>query len=229
MSTFTENTLVSDIAKQLPLSTDLFREFRIDFCCGGQVSLQEAVKKNELDIDKDLQKLADIKKKRAGREGSDPATYGNRRLVAYIQEKYHDELRQEIPNLRAFIDKVVLVHGERDTLLVRVKELFEALAKGLLDHTDNNVFPHILKYLQNPTAELKEAIAPHVLELETEHAAAGNILGGLREITADFTPNENACGTYQTVYARLEQLEKDTFNHVHLENNILFERVKKAL
>ena len=44
-----------------------------------------------------------------------------------------------------------------------------------------------------------------------------------REITNDFTPPE-VLGTYRLVYARLEKLEKETFEHVHLENNNLFER-----
>lgn len=51
----------------------------------------------------------------------------------------------------------------------------------------------------------------------------------LREITDNFTPPEGACGTYRLVYARLEQHEKETFEHVHLENNLLFERIAKAL
>ena len=40
----------------------------------------------------------------------------------------------------------------------------------------------------------------------------------------DFTPPEGACGTYRLVYNRLEALESDLFEHIHVENNILFPR-----
>ena len=124
------------------------------------------------------------------------------------------------------------VHGEQHPHLMRIGEIYKILRTELLDHTedeDENVFPLVLAFLKEPTPALKERIKPHINELESEHENAGRLLTELREITNDFTPPAGACGTYRTVYARLEQLEKDTFNHVHLENNILFERVKKAL
>ena len=47
----------------------------------------------------------------------------------------------------------------------------------------------------------------------------------MREITRDYTLPEEACMTYQLTFKKLEELENDTFNHVHLENYILFPRV----
>lgn len=61
-------------------------------------------------------------------------------------------------------------------------------------------------------------------ELENEHSHAGNIIKELRKVTNDFTPPEDACGTYRLVYQRLEALESDLFQHIHLENSILFPR-----
>ena len=139
---------------------------------------------------------------------------------------------EELPTLSQYISTVVNVHGNWQPHLYRVQEIFEELSAELLEHTedeDKNVFPLILEFLSNPKDELKEKVKPHVFELEEEHENAGNLLFELRDITNNFTPHDEACATYSLVYARLEQLEKDTFNHVHLENNILFERVRKAI
>lgn len=68
---------------------------------------------------------------------------------------------------------------------------------------------------------MKQAIG----ELVAEHDTAGDLIKEIREITNDFTPPADACGTYQLVYNRLEALEKDLFIHIHLENNVLFSRI----
>ena len=49
MSSFTLQTLVSDIVTAVPQTADVFRSLRIDFCCGGQVPLEEAAKQRQLD------------------------------------------------------------------------------------------------------------------------------------------------------------------------------------
>lgn len=232
MNQLTVETNVSEIATLLPQSTDLFRKLRIDFCCSGQIPLKEAAEKQNLVASDVLQQIVQLKTKQEQRQSTHPSSFGNRTLVSYIQEKYHDELRVELPALVPYITRVALVHGEKHPHLLRIQEIFGDLHAELLEHTDDedkHVFPLILNFLNDPTPELKELVKPHVEELENEHESVGDLLHELREITNDFTPPAGACGTYRTVYARLEQLEKDTFNHVHLENNILFERAKQII
>jgi regulator of cell morphogenesis and NO signaling len=57
-----------------------------------------------------------------------------------------------------------------------------------------------------------------------EHDAAGDILREMREASSDYTPPEDACISYQTLYGALAALEADLHQHIHLENNILFPR-----
>jgi regulator of cell morphogenesis and NO signaling len=60
--------------------------------------------------------------------------------------------------------------------------------------------------------------------MEHEHDDAGRALREIRELTSDFTPPEDACNSFRTLYAQLEDLERDLHMHIHLENNILFPR-----
>lgn len=232
MSQLTIETNVSEIVTVLPQSADLFRKLRIDYCCGGKISLREAAEQRELDPIDVLAKVQKMEEKWVSRQSMHPSSFGEKTLVAYIQEKYHESLREELPLLSPYVTKVARVHGERDPHLLKVLEIFNTLRKELIDHTDDedlNVFPMILKFFENTSEELKYKLRPHVAELEEEHDNTGALFHELREITNHFTPPKDACGTYRLVYARLEQLEKDTFEHVHLENNILFERVKTHL
>lgn len=229
MTQLTLDTQVCDIVTALPESADLFRQNRIDYCCGGKISLETAAIERQLDPKDLLESIKSIEQKLARRSSLEPADFGNKTLVSYIQEKYHAGLREELPALAPYITKVARVHGDNHPHLLRVQEIFKTLRSELLDHTadeDKNVFPLVLQYLESPTAELKELLKPHISELESEHENAGALLFELRELTNDFTPPTGACGTYRLVYSRLEQIEKDTFEHVHLENNVLFDRVR---
>lgn len=232
MTSLTIDTQVSDIVTALPQSADLFRNLRIDYCCGGKIPLKEAAEQRNLEPDEVLKSIKLIEEKRDTRNSLEPSSFGAKTLVAYIQEKYHAGLREELPLLAPYVTKVARVHGEKHPHLLRVQEIYKTLRAELLEHTedeDQTVFPLILEFLENPTPELREKVKPHVFELEEEHDNAGRLLHELREITNGFTPPESACGTYRLVYARLEQLEKETFEHVHLENNVLFDRVREAI
>src|SRR5690606_30546411 len=132
-------------------------------------------------------------------EAFDPATFGDRTLVMYIQETYHDPLRDELPELSKYVSTVVNVHGSLHPELYRVQEIFEELSTELLDHTkdeDLNVFPLLLTFLRNPSNELVEKVTPHVQELEEEHEKTGKLLFELRDITNNFMLPEGACATY---------------------------------
>ncbi|GGB10403.1 iron-sulfur cluster repair di-iron protein ScdA [Macrococcus hajekii] len=222
----TKDMLVADIVKEIPKSADIFRNNRIDFCCGGQIPLSGAVNDKSESLDTLLEEINSLQTNSAG-EGLDVQYLDNASLINYIQNKYHIPLREEMKNLTPYVTKVARVHGERHPELVEIKEVFTALKNELLDHTqdeDDNVFPLVINYTHTPTEDLRSQLQPHIDELETEHENAGNALKRLRELTHDFTPPMDACGTYRLVFSRLEQLEKDTFNHVHLENNVLFKR-----
>ncbi len=62
--------------------------------------------------------------------------------------------------------------------------------------------------------------------LESEHDGAGAALARFRELTDNYTPPEWACNTFRALYDSLERLEKNTHQHVHKENNVLFVRAR---
>lgn len=225
---FTKSSLVKDIVNELPKTADVFKAYRIDFCCGGNRPLLDAA--NELNINTDalMADLEDVYQKNAGAP-TDMEVWTNtdsQTLVDHIIEKYHRSLEEELPLLSPYVTKVAKVHGDSHPELLRVSELFYELKKELLEHTakeEATVFPSLLK-LDEVVGEERQRIIDEILLLEKEHDHAGEILRELREITSDFALPIDACGTYRIVYKRLEMLEAETFMHVHLENNILFPR-----
>lgn len=47
---FDQSSLVKDIVNRFPQSSDLFKQNRLDFCCGGNRPLVEAATEQNLDI-----------------------------------------------------------------------------------------------------------------------------------------------------------------------------------
>lgn len=232
MNRITLETHVAEIVNAVPQTADAFRTLGIDFCCGGRIPLEEAARERGIDPSYVLSQVLYIEQKHQDYAHNHPAAERSEaELIAHIQEKHHAFLREELPALTPYVTKVSKVHGDHHPHLLRVKEIFSSLKSELLDHTadeDANVFPLILQFALNPAPETAAALKPHIEELETEHSAAGDLLKELREITGGFEPPAGACGTYRLVYQRLAALEKDTFEHIHLENNVLFEKVREA-
>ena len=86
------------------------------------------------------------------------------------------------------------------------------------------LFPMMKEYSANASKELFGKIVSVLKETEDEHETAGNVLKELRSITQDYTVPADGCNTYSMTYRGLQELEEDLFEHIHLENNILFKK-----
>ncbi|TCZ78260.1 iron-sulfur cluster repair di-iron protein [Paenibacillus albiflavus] len=232
MNETTLQTQVADIVTAVPQTADLFRKLRIDYCCGGKISLQEAALGRNLDPMQVLTNVLEIEQAQVAYAANNLQSHDEAELIEYIQSKYHAHLREELAQLPPYVTKLARVHGGHSPHLLRVQELFEALRQELLEHTaeeEEVVFPLVLQYVTNPVQETSVKLLPYLLNLEEEHDKAGHILKELRDITHDFMPPDDACGTYRLVYHRLSLLEKETFEHIHLENHVLFDQVRAIM
>ncbi|ASA26413.1 iron-sulfur cluster repair di-iron protein [Paenibacillus donghaensis] len=225
---FTAQALVKDIVLQFPKAADYFKAKRIDFCCGGAKPLSEAAEEKGLDTDSvlgDLHKL--LEEYPVPEEDLFWNQAPSAELVEHIIGKHHRYLREELPQIAQNVTKVYRVHGEDSPHLAEMHSLFNSLKEELLTHTakeEESIFPQLLAVAAEPNEQNLSELRASLTILEEEHDAAGDLLKKLREVTSDFTPPGHACTTYRLTYARLEELESMTFEHVHLENNVLFPR-----
>lgn len=201
---FNEHTLVRDIVNIFPKSSDLFKKNRIDFCCGGSIPLAEAAVEKAVNLNVLMAELEELFSRNAN--SAEDMEFWTQTpsadLVHHIQVQYHRILEEELSPLSPYVTKVARVHGENHPELVKMHDLFYELKKELLEHTakeDATVFPALLS-LDDPATENRERILGEIQELEKEHDHAGSLLKELRDVTSDFTPPLDACGTYRLVY-----------------------------
>lgn len=225
---FTEDTKTGDIIIKFPAASKLFKEYKIDFCCGGNRPIGEIIKSLQLE-EKDLIKVLNIMyEQMQATEEVDWMNIPLTDLVNHIISHYHAQTRDLLEELSAFVSKVYRVHGERDTHLKEVYTQFFLLKDELEQHLlgeEQRIFPKIMEYDLNKSLDILEEARAEISILEEEHEGAGDILKKIRQATEDYSIPVNACNTYRLTYLKLEELESLTFDHIHLENNVLFRRL----
>nr|WP_241558899.1 iron-sulfur cluster repair di-iron protein [Oceanobacillus halophilus] len=230
MVKFTVEHTPANIVKVFPKASDLFKEHKIDFCCGGNRPLKESFEEKGLDENFILSEL-NTSFEKWNKEDHDVVDWDAKplaELVDHIRHNHHAYLMEELPALGQFVTKVYSRHGAAHPELRELYQIYNEFRVEMEEHTikeENEVFPLIKQYEQEPSEELLIQIRSANGDLEDEHSSVGDMLKKMREITGEFIPPANACGSYQITYARLAELEEDTFQHIHLENNVLFARL----
>lgn len=223
---------IREIALEMPATTRIFEELRIDYCCGGNTNFVAACEKANILPGLVEEKISEVLETTGG-QNEDELTeqVSPARLIDLIIEKHHAFTRDEIERLTPLMEKVARKHGERHPELLDLQANFKRLAADLAPHMEREevvLFPFI-KNLE--AAQITGSTAPlppfgtvrnPIRMMSLEHDTAGELLKKMRKVSNDYTPPENACPSFQALYFGLEKLEKDLHRHIHLENNLLF-------
>ena len=205
----------------------VFEKYKLDFCCKGKRTLQEACRENKINP---ADVLLDLEKTAAADRTADPATLSLHDLTVYIVRTHHEYVRRELPLIYGYLEKVSSKHGDRHPELHKIFACFAAVKEEMELHMQKEekiLFPRIVQVEEGKREGLSSRIASSfigapVAVMEQEHDHAGSLMAEIRSLTADYTPPADACTTYKLSFAALQAFEQDLHRHVHLENNILF-------
>jgi len=233
MTMIAEKT-VRELALENPAVTRVFEKLGIDYCCGGNKSLEEACRAANLQMDSVLNSLESAEQSAQAAKGDrDWQNEELADLIAHIKNTHHKYTREEITRFGPLLDKVCSVHGKNHPELPRIREIFRGLAQELTMHMMKEemvLFPYIER-MEEAVIQNEPVLPPPfgsvqnpVSMMQHEHDSAGNALRALREGSGGYTPPGDACISYQTLYRALAEFEADLHQHIHLENNILFPR-----
>ncbi|MGM9428487.1 iron-sulfur cluster repair protein YtfE [Hydrogenophaga sp. MI9] len=209
-----EQLAIGQIAVDLPGATAIFRRLKLDFCCGGQVSLQEACEHKGLETARVVAELAGLR-----RDDTAPETPDANVLIDHILTRYHAVHREQLPELIRMARRVEAVHRDHPDVPHGLAEHLEIMEAELLEHMEKEeqiLFPAI----EAGTAGVQEPI----VAMRAEHIGHGEHLERLTALTHDHTPPQGACNTWRALFAGTAQLTNDLISHIHLENNVLFPR-----
>ncbi|MCD6023651.1 MAG: iron-sulfur cluster repair di-iron protein [Fibrobacteria bacterium] len=227
MSTFQVTDTIARILKVCPETSRVFEKAGMDYCCGGGVSLEAACKERRLDTAALLTELEAC----AGIEhaSEDVSTLSLAGLADHIESTHHAYLRAELPRLLAMTEKVAMVHGGKESRLLRVHDTFTLLARELSEHLDKEeqiLFPMVRQLDGGAEASAFHcgSVANPVAQMEREHDEAESSISELRALTDGYVPPKWACGTYRAMLSGLARFEGDLLIHIYKESTLLFPR-----
>lgn len=196
-----------------PSSAQVLQRHRLDFCCDGHQTLEEAARRRALDLELVTGELEQASA-HPDVEAVDLRALTTRELVHRAASLHHLPLRRTVPLVQALADQVKAQHP-------RLVEAVEALATALLPHLEDEsqvMFP----------ALLSSSNRAHTLELirlaDRDHRVIVQRLLALRDLAEDFTTPAGACASTRSLFNELRWLESDVLALIHLETHVLHVR-----
>src|SRR5207249_8092075 len=131
----TAEKTVRELALENPAATRVFEKLGIDYCCGGNQSLERACEKAHVAMDEVLSSLAESERKlRETQPQRDWQAEPLADVIAHINRTHHKYTHEEIARLGPLFVKVCSVHGQHHPELVEIRSIFTGLAQELTTH-----------------------------------------------------------------------------------------------
>ncbi len=207
---------IGEIAADLPGATAIFRKFKLDFCCSGDVALADAAKSRGVNLEAVEHELEELSA--SGQSVAIP--HETPVLIDHILERYHETHRRELPELVELARKVEKVHAEHPQAPHGLGDLLQQIIGELEVHMKKEELILFPAMRRQPTGVFDAPIS----QMRHDHDDHGAHLQKLETITNGLELPDGACRSWQALYAGTGKFIDDLMEHVHLENNVLFPR-----
>jgi regulator of cell morphogenesis and NO signaling len=151
-----------------------------------------------------------------------------RDLIEHIVGHHHSYIRRETPRIEALLTRV-----ERSSEIALIEDLFTAVGQELSTHMlkeEQVLFPYVSRFEEAvrsgsvaPVAFFGTVTRP-IATMIAEHDDAQALLAQIRDLLNGYSIPDGAGPMLAALCRVLEDFESDLYEHVRLENEILFPR-----
>jgi len=226
-----ENTVAEVVSKNVG-SDQVFSKYKIDFCCGGYMTLETACKESGVEFNVLKFEIETIKNIIAG--NSDLNTLDLSSLIKYTSQNHHKYFDENIAQLLPLAAKVAQVHAIDHPEVVEINMLFSKATSEILKQIsleENNLFPFIKKingkdrsFSSNEETDI-EIFKQSIKNIESAFTIAADIFKKVAISSSNYIVPEGACNSYKFLYEKLEEFEHELHRYIHFEKNILFPKL----
>jgi len=225
------NTLGGIVAER-PQTAVVFEKLGLDYCCGGQQTLEEACRSHDLEPETVAVILNTLD---ANASTGDPGAHDLSKasvdeLCDHIVSAHHVPLRDELPRISELMSKVVRAHGDGDPEVIELADLFGRTRTELEDHMrleEESLFPACRAVAADESGEGPDDKL--LAQLNDTHQLAGEALKQMRALSHDYRSESAHCTTHRVLLHEMHEFELDLHRHIHEENNILFPKVRELV
>lgn len=232
---------VGDILNAFPCTKYFFDKYKIDYCCGGQITLEQALIEKSINNEQIFNELIDniknMKVESSTNEiikSTDLTSKSSEEIIKFIVEYFHEGLRDCLPKINEKLLKAMRAHiKNHKNLFWKVHELLGnliVLCESHLILEEEKIFKPMIEFDRGMIKqgddrfiEMRELI----VEATKEHDIIGPTILELESVTNNYNPPQDACNTVKSVYEELKNLQENLIAHTQVENNILFPRYIK--
>ena len=223
MTTINENMKLKDICFKIPQATQVFRSLNVDFVTEGDRTLARSAEEDDFELTSVLYELNNLSKE--PKDGIDVSFMNQVSIIKYIENKYYDDLLDELPVLYDYFEKMAKKYKKDKPEFTRAAELFYNIYREMVVHIEveqEDVYPLLKNYYEHDDQTSYEALKPHITRLLDEHKNIVNWFSQIRHLTNNYTPVDASEPLNVFVLKRLEDNDQNIMMLLHLENNLLF-------
>jgi regulator of cell morphogenesis and NO signaling len=230
VSNKTSNKTIGEIVAEDYRTAQVFENHGIDYCCGGQVTLQVICLEKGIDPATIAEEIESVKKEQIARN-QNYASWDLSFLIDYIVNVHHTYLRENTEQIAGYTRKIASVHGAHHPEVIEIASIFDKIATDMMVHLkeeEDEFFPAVKrveaagKSGKAPSPDDMEKIRHSLETLVEEHEEIGEAIHKIHHLANGYAIPDDVCNTFTVTYRKLKEFEDDLHKHVHLENNILF-------
>jgi len=155
--------------------------------------------------------------------------------IDYIINNHHTYVKELIPELECLIEHLERAHAATHPQLPMIRERFAEFKNELIEHLNDEeemVFPSFKRLEESINGNTKtesSGFDDSISWMEEDHILTGTTLKSMRNYCNNYIAPEGSSPGFITLFEELRKFEMDMHFHMHLENNVLFTKVMKAL
>lgn len=228
------NKPIGQIVAEDYRTSEIFKKHNIDFYFEGNRNIQKVADQHKLDLNSLLSEIKTI----LGSEITENIcfqTWPLDLLVDYIEKKHHRYIKKKESIIKTQLRNLCTIHGENNPELFLIMDEYNESVNKLSSYMKNEelfLFPTVREMIRAENARVKltrsmfGSIENPVKKMIEGHKMESLRLKRLEHLTNNYSIPENASVTYITTFKALQEFIGDLKTHIHLENNILFIKIK---
>ncbi|WP_245800112.1 DUF542 domain-containing protein [Zobellia uliginosa] len=212
----------------------IFKKHGINFYFLGNRTIPQVAEEHQLDAQLLLEEVEAIQNLES-EENIDFVSWPLDLLVDYIEKKHHRYIKKNAPIVKAQLEELAETSGEKHPELIALSKQFNDSVMKFSSQMENEelfLFPSVRKMVKAEHSRVKltksqfGSLKNPVLKMKNAHKTESERFSHIVELTNNYALPEDGRDAYKTAFTALQEFVNDLLVHIHLENNILFPKIK---